>query len=385
MRIQDIEVINLRFAYSPDRCFQYAGGLCTGRLSTLIRVRTDSSLVGLGSVYSHPDLVRTIVRGQLRPALVGEDPSNVEELWNRCYSLTRWYGRKGAAMSALGGVDIALWDLRGKAAGRPVWELLGGAAAPCVPAYASGLLWKNHLSELTDEAKRHVADGFRAVKMRIGRNADYDRAAVAAVREAVGPEIRLLVDGNARFSLDEARDMLPALRDAGVFWFEEPFAPEDPDSFLALQQDLGEIRLAAGENEFGLQGFRELIDPDLVQIVQPDCCRCGGLTEAIRIARRAAAKGLLIAPHTWSDAVALTANMHLVAATPGALTVEMDRTGNALMDDLLAKPPEVTDGTIAVPQGPGLGIELNEEAVARYAIPQGIPALPGNYSDMVFV
>jgi len=205
------------------------------------------------------------------------------------------------------------------------------------------------------------------------------------VREAVGPEIRLLVDGNARFSLDEARDMLPALRDAGVFWFEEPFAPEDPDSFLALQQDLGEIRLAAGENEFGLQGFRELIDPDLVQIVQPDCCRCGGLTEAIRIARRAAAKGLLIAPHTWSDAVALTANMHLVAATPGALTVEMDRTGNALMDDLLAKPPEVTDGTIAVPQGPGLGIELNEEAVARYAIPQGIPALPGNYSDMVFV
>ncbi|MCY4597425.1 MAG: hypothetical protein OXC19_21825 [Bryobacterales bacterium] len=102
MRIQDIEVINLRFAYSPDRCFQYAGGLCTGRLSTLIRVRTDSSLVGLGSVYSHPDLVRTIVRGQLRPALVGEDPSNVEELWNRCYSRTRWYGRKGAAMSALG-------------------------------------------------------------------------------------------------------------------------------------------------------------------------------------------------------------------------------------------------------------------------------------------
>ena len=129
MRIRDIEVINLRFEYSPDRRFRYAGGLCTGRLTTLIRVRTDSSLVGIGSVYSHPDLVRTIVRGQLRPALVGEDPSHVEELWSRCYSLMRWYGRKGAAMSALGGVDIALWDLRGKEAGQPVWQLLGGAAA----------------------------------------------------------------------------------------------------------------------------------------------------------------------------------------------------------------------------------------------------------------
>ncbi len=384
MRIRDIEVINLRFEYAAGQRFRYAGGLCTARLTTLIRVHTDSSLVGLGSVYSHPDLVRTIVDGQLRPALVGEDPSNIEGIWKRCYSLMRWYGRKGAALSALGGVDIALWDLRGKATGKPVYELLGGTSAPGVPAYASGLLWKAQPSELIEEAERHVADGFRAVKMRLGRNSDYDRAAVAAVRDTVGSEIRLLVDGNARYSLDEARGMLPALRDAGVYWLEEPFAPEDPDSFLALQPDLGGIRLAAGENEFGLQGFRELIDPGLVQIVQPDCCRCGGLTEAMRISRRAAEKKLFVAPHTWSDAVALTANMHLVAATPHALTVEMDRTGNSLIDDLLTNPLEVANGTIALPEGPGLGIELNEEALAKYAVPCGTPTLPGNYSDMVF-
>ena len=383
MRIRDIEVINLHFKYPAEQCFRYAGGVCTGRLTTLIRVHTDSGHVGLGSVYSHPDMVRTIVDGQLCPTLVGEDPNDSERIWKRCYSLMRWYGRKGAAMSALGGIDIALWDLRGKESGQPVHKLLG-ASASRVPAYASGLLWKDHLSELSEEAERHVASGFNAMKMRLGRDVAYDRAAVAAVRDSVGPGVRLMVDGNARYSLDEARSMLPVFHDAGVFWLEEPFAPEDPDSFLALQPDLDEIPLAAGENEFGLQGFRELIEPGLVQIVQPDCCRCGGLTEAVRIARLAGEKGLQVAPHTWSDAVALTTNMHFVAATPHALTVEVDRTGNPFIDDLLVEPLLVEDGTIALPDGPGLGIELNEDAVAKYAVPRGMPVLPGNYSDMVF-
>ena len=383
MQIRDIEVINLRFEYPPDRRFRYAGGTCTGRVTSLIRVHTDSDLVGLGSVYSHPDLVRLIVEGQLRPALVGEDPSRIEGLWKRCYKLTRWYGRKGAAVSALGGIDIALWDLRGKVAGKPISALLG-ASRSRVPAYASGLLWKRDPADLEQEAKRHVEEGYRAMKMRLGRHWGYDCVALAAVRKAIGHEVQLMVDGNARYSLDGASRMIPRFREAHIFWLEEPFPPEDPDSFREFRRSLSWVPLAAGENEFGEQGFRELIDPEIVQIVQPDCCRCGGLTPALRIAERAKAKGLQVAPHTWSDAVALVANMHLVAATPHALTVEVDRTGNPFIDDLLTEPLQFEEGTIAVPDGPGLGIELNEEVVGRYAVPRDRPIAPGNYSDMVF-
>lgn len=383
MRIRDIEVISLRFEYPARRRFRYAGGVCTGRLTNVVKVHTDDGLVGLGSVYSHPDLVRTIINGQLGPLLLGEDPLEIERLWNRCYIATRWYGRKGVAVSAIGGVDIALWDLRGKALGKPVYKLLG-ATRSSVPAYASGMLWKDDPAELRDEAQRHLAEGFRAVKMRLGRSPEYDRGSVTAVRQAIGTSARLMVDGNARYTLEQVRRILPEFRSAGVFWLEEPFAPEDPDLFLALQPDLGGIPLAAGENEFGLQGFRELIDPRLVQIVQPDCCRCGGLSEALRIAELAQRRGLHIAPHTWSDAVALTANMHFVAATPQAITVEVDRTGNPFIDDLLLERRQIENGRVLLSDAPGLGIELDEDTVERYRVPADSPTPPGNYSDMVF-
>ena len=383
MKIRDVEVVNLRFEYARERRFRYAGGVCTGRVTSLVLVKTDEDLVGTGSVYSHPDLVRTIVEDHLGPALVGRDPSDIEGIWSLCYGLTRWYGRKGAALSALGGIDIALWDLKGKSAGKPVCDLIGPSRAD-VPAYASGLLWKDDPAELGHEALGHLAAGFRAMKMRLGRNRGYDLAALRAVRAVADPDVRLMVDGNARYSLDGARQMVPALVEAGAFWLEEPFAPENPQAFRDLRPDLGSIPLAAGENEFGLQGFRELVDHGVVQIVQPDCCRCGGLTEALRICAHARRSGLRVAPHTWSDAIALVANMHLVAAVPGALTVEVDRTGNPFIDDLLVDGPTVRDGLVAVPTGPGLGIELDPEVVARYEVPRGASTPPGNYSDMVF-
>ncbi len=383
MRILDVEVVNLQFAYPVDRRFRYAGGVCTGRLTSLVKVRTDEGLEGLGSVYSHPDLTRAIIEGHLRPALVGEDALDIGGIWDRCYALTRWYGRKGVALSALGGIDIALWDLKGKFSGKSVSEM-AGTFDRWVPAYASGLLWKQSAQDLAEEARRHVADGFNAMKMRLGRDRAYDCEALTAVREVIGPDRRLMVDGNARYSLAAAKQMIRPLEEAGAFWLEEPFGPEDLDLFAALGPDRGNIPLAAGENEFGRQGFGELMASGAVQVVQPDCCRCGGLSEARRIAAAAAARGLRLAPHTWSDAVALVANMHLVASQPRSLTVEVDRTGNPFIDELLVEPIEMRDGAARVPSKPGLGIELNEEVVARYEIPRGAPIPPGNYSDMVF-
>ncbi len=383
MKIREIEVINLRFEYPSGRRFRYAGGVCTGRLTSLVKVHSDEGLVGIGSVYSHPDLVRKIIEEHLGPALVGEDPLEIERLWNRCYVLTRWYGRKGAAVSALGGIDIALWDLKGKAVGKRICDMIGPARKQ-VPAYASGLLWKSGAAELRDEAQRHLAAGFWGMKMRLGRSLGYDRAGLRAVRNAVGTDVRLMVDGNARYSLDEARSMVPEFRDAGIFWLEEPFAPENPQAFLSLRPEIEGIPLAAGENEFGYQGFSELIDHGVVQIAQPDCCRCGGLTEALRIAAHAEERRVQIAPHTWSDAVALTANMHLVSTVPGALTIEVDQTGNPFIDDLLVGGPRLEEGYAVVPETPGLGIDLDEDVVAKYTVPRGQATPPGNYSDMVF-
>ena len=383
MKITNLEVVNLRFTYPPGKEFNFAGGCCTGRLSSLIRVTTDSGTEGIGSVYSHPELVRVIVEHQLRDLLVGEDPLEIEKIWEKSYRLTRWYGRKGAAMSALGGVDIALWDIRGKAAGKPIYQLLG-ACHDAVPAYASGLLWKNDVAELADEASRHLSNGFCAMKTRLGKNYDYDCAALTAIRGEIGPENRLLVDGNGRYSLEQARRLVPNFQAADVFWLEEPFRPEDLDNYLALRPDLGEIPLAAGENDFGVQGFRELMDRHVVDIVQPDCSRAGGITECRRIGELAIKRDFRVATHTWSDAVALVANMHLIASLPNSITVEVDQTGNPLIDDLLLDRLEVIDGEIAMPQGPGLGIELNEDTVEEYTFPRGTPIPEGNYADMVF-
>jgi L-alanine-DL-glutamate epimerase-like enolase superfamily enzyme len=327
-------------------------------------------------------LVRQIVEGHLRDMLVGEDPRKVETLWEQNYAVTRWYGRKGVAVSALGGVDIALWDIRGKVEGKPIYKLLGGDRDR-VPAYASALLWKENVAELGDEAARHLADGFQAMKMRLGRNFEYDCSALKIVRSVIGQQSRLMIEGNARYSLEQALRMASEFRSHSIFWLEEPFPPECPDKFRTLRPQAG-IPLAAGENEFGVQGFRELMEIPIVDIVQPDCSRAGGITECSRIGQLAAHHGLQVATHTWSDAVALAANAHLVASLPNGLTVEVDRTQNALIDELLVEPLNLVAGQLVLSQAPGLGIELNEEAVARYTLPKQGSIPDGVYSDMVF-
>ncbi len=382
MRIDNVEVVNLRQSLPSGRSFRAPCGISTGRVTSLVRVSTDTGITGLGSVYSHPDLVRVVVEGQLRDILIGKDPLEVERLWDIGYGLTRWYGRKGAAVSALGGVDVALWDIRGKVSGKPIYELLRGERSR-VPAYASAMTWRDDPTTLTAEAQRHLENGFRAMKMRIGQNYEYDSAAVRMVREAIGPDRRLMVDANARFNLAQAQRLAPQLSALQVFWLEEPFLPEDLDSFSTLHSQVA-VPLAAGENEFGVQGFRELIGRGLVDIVQPDCSRAGGITECYRIGLLAHEHGLRVATHTWSDAVALVANLHLVASLPNGLMVEIDQTGNELINNLLAEPLRLVDGNVLVPEGPGLGIELNADAVERYTVPRGVPVADGNYSDMVF-
>jgi D-galactarolactone cycloisomerase len=381
VRIDRVEVRTLRFEYAPGQGFRYAGGVCTARVTSLILVHTDTGRVGVGSAYSHPGLVYLVAVQQLEPLLRGEDPTEVEALWDRMYGVTRWYGRKGAAMSALGGLDTAFWDLRGQALGKPVWELLGGSRDTC-PAYASGLLWQP-AEALAAEAARHLADGYRRMKLRLARSEEYDTAAVRAVRRAIGPDRDLMVDASMRYHLPLARRMGRFLREQRVFWYEEPFTPEDLDSYAALRGTVG-VPLAAGENEFGAQGFRELIRAGAVDIVQPDASRCGGISEVQRVVCMAADAGLQVATHSWSDAVAIVANAHVIAAAGNGLTVEVDRTGNPFVEELLVEPLRVVDGHLRLGRAPGLGIALSAATLERLRLADPLSIPDGAYSDMVF-
>jgi len=382
MKIADIEVINLLYWYPDKRGFTYAGGVASGRLTTLVRVTVEGGQIGWGSAYGHPDLNRIIIDHQLKPILLGMDPRETESLWNLMYNTTRWYGRKGAAMTALGALDTAFWDLRGKAAGKPVAELLGPYRAD-VPAYASALLWKENPAELGAEAAGYVEQGYRRVKMRLARSVEYDTAAVQAVRQAVGPQIDIMVDGSMRYPMKAAEKMARFLEQQGVFWFEEPFAPEDLDSFVELRSRVS-IPMAAGENEFGVQGFRELLRAKAVDIAQPDVSRAGGISECFRIGQLAASFGVQVATHTWSDAVAIVGNMHLIAALPTGLTVEVDRTGNPMVDELLVEPLQIHDGKLRISSAPGLGIEINQAVIDRLRLPANTPVPDGCFSDLFF-
>jgi L-alanine-DL-glutamate epimerase-like enolase superfamily enzyme len=382
MRIDDVEVINLRFEYPPGAGFRYAGGQVTARVTSLIRITTDSGLVGIGAAYSHPDLVRVIVEGNLRAHVVGRDPADIDGIWDLLYGLTRWYGRKGAAMTAIGGIDIALWDLRGKAMKTPVWRLLG-ATRGAAEAYASALFWHDDTAELEREAARHRQRGFRRVKMRVGRSWDYDTEAVAAAKRGVGGDGLVHVDGSHRYDDETAVRYGAVLADLGAAWFEEPFPPEDLDRYVALRPRL-RVPLAAGENEFGVQGFRELIRAGAIDVVQADASRTGGISEVLRIAELARAANLRVAPHTWSDAVAVTANAHVVAALEHGLTVEVDQTGSPFIEELLTEPLRIEDGSLALSDAPGLGIELDPAALARLTVPRATTVVDGNYSDLVF-
>ncbi|HWB11739.1 MAG TPA: mandelate racemase/muconate lactonizing enzyme family protein [Pirellulales bacterium] len=381
MRIDHVEVIHLRFEYPNQAGFTSAGGVTSGRLSSLVKVHTDDGRTGISSVYSHPALIDEVILRQLRPLLEGEDPRDVESLWQKMYRWTRWYGRKGAAMSALGGLDTAFWDLRAQAEKKPLWKLLGGQRSAC-PAYASALLWQSP-RELAAEANRHVERGFRRMKMRLGRSEDEDIEAVCAVRRAIGPSFGIMADASMRYHVELARRIGGVLAENDVFWFEEPFEPDDIDSYASLRGTVG-VPLAAGENEFGLEGFRELIRAKAVDIVQPDASRCGGISEMLRVARLAAQAGLKVAPHSWSDAVAIVANAHVVASLPHGLTVEVDQTGNPFIENLLVEPIQVVDGELRLSERPGLGVELDMNVVDRYRLSDARAIPDGHYSDMVF-
>jgi D-galactarolactone cycloisomerase len=274
-------------------------------------------------------------------------------------------------VETLSGVDIALWDLRGKQEERSVSHLLADALgiAPSairtqIPCYATGLFYEP-LPELLAEARSYVDQGFRAIKMKIGLGLEEDLARVRAVREAIGPDIVLKVDANCAYDLAGARRMDERLREFDIDWFEEPLRVEDLEGYVALS-DANQIRIATGEGAYLRWGFAELLP--FIDVAQPDVIRAGGLSELVHIMRQARDAGVSVSPHAWAGAVCLAASIHLSAVAPTFETFEYDRTPNPLREQLTREPFRCENGVLDVPTSPGLGIDLDSEAVVRYVV-----------------
>ena len=360
-----------------------------GRAATfdtaLVRVETDAGITGVGeakvSAGSPGDYhgVVAIVNHEFGPSLVGQDPRNIHRIWEGLYSGTRGHyaitrghvfpamSRRGASISAISGIDIALWDILGKSLNTPVWQLLGGRKAERLPAYASGG-WAN-AAQIGAQLTSYVAKGgFGAVKMRIGvfdGSPSASAQRVIAARAALGPDIDLMADAHGTFTVSEAKQFCYLVRDCNLAWFEEPVSADDKRGLAEVRRST-HIPIAAGESEGTRFDFRELIELRAADILQPDLAICGGITEAMRISALASSANLRLAPHLWAGAPAFAAGIHVAAACPCTHILEYSLGANPMIHELVEESFRVEGGTLAIPARPGLGITVREDFVQRY-------------------
>ncbi len=330
------------------------------RKQIIVRVVTDDGITGTGEAFAYgaPLAVVSVIDESLEPLLVGQDPFRIEALVDLMHRGTMIYGRRGLAMFAISGVEIALWDLLGRVLGAPVSALLGGAVRPRLPAYASLLRYETP-ADVARASSQFVSQGFRMLKLH-----QTDVESVRAAREAVGPAVELMLDTNCPWSPDDAIRMARALAPYRLFWLEEPVWPPEDYAGLARVAAATETPIALGENESTVFGFREILERRAGDIVQPSVTKVGGISEFRKIVTLAQTANVPVAPHSFYFGPGLAATLHVAASFGGELPVEFP-TGE-LETPFLTRPIEARAGWIDVPQGPGLGVEVNEEAIRRH-------------------
>lgn len=374
-----IEKVTCHWLSSPvERPFTSSRGwLYTTRNTCLVEIETSDGLVGWGECYGPSAVAKSFIETQLAPQIIGRDPYDVEVIWEHLYNRIKDYGQTGMAIAAISGIDIALWDLIGKACGKPIHKLTGGAFRSEVEAYATGLYFidMDHVTEeAVEEAQAFVEQGFKAIKMKIGLGSlrrDYER--VAAVRNAVGSDVRLMVDANHCFSVPNAIRMGRMLEELNIDWFEEPISPEDVDGYVEVTRAL-DMAIAGGENDFTRWGFRDKIVRKAMDIIQPDVCAAGGISECKKIATLATTHGVECVPHAWGSSVGLAATIQFLASIPDQPPclvphpplLEFEQEENPFRDHLATVPIHQNNGIVAVPDGPGLGIEIDRSIIEKY-------------------
>lgn len=390
MKITRIELFALQVELDGARFFSSQAPF-TRRKSLLARIETNEGIVGWGEggQYGPAEPVAASIAGLFGPFLLGQDPLQPEVLWERMYATCRDFGRSGTMIEALSAIDIALWDICGKARDAPVWALLGGAFRDRVRAYATGFYYagddpapslKSQVRAVRAEAERDVAEGFGAVKVKIGLMAPKDDLArVAAVRDTLGADRLLMVDANHAYRAHTAVLMARGLEEHGVYWFEEPVPPEDFDGYLQVKAATT-IAIAGGECEHTRYGFARWLAGRAFDIAQPDPCCAGGISEVRKIAIMADTFGVHCLPHVWGSGIATAAGLHLLATLPpnphtanpiapyNEPLLEWDSTPNPLRTGLLTEPFVLEDGAIRIPTGPGLGVTIDEDVLRRYSV-----------------
>jgi L-rhamnonate dehydratase len=352
---------------SSMRTFTFHGWL-------IVEVFTDDGHVGLGNAALAPKITKQVIDLYLKPLLIGQEPWDIERLWQHMYRKTMAFGRKGIGMVAISAVDIALWDLLGKSAKQPVYRLLGGRTKARIPVYASRL-YSVELSELAAEAKRYQQEGYQAMKLRFGwgpadgpAGMQRNLALVRTVREAVGESVDVMADAYMGWTLEYAKRMLPLLEPFRLRWLEEPVIPDDILGYAELKS-YGRIPIAGGEHEFTLYGFRELLEAHALDYIQFDTNRVGGITQARKIAALAEAHSVPVIPHAGQ-----MHNYHVVMASLNSPMAEyfpmVDvEVGNELFWHIFQGEPRAQSGYVDLDDNtPGLGLTVNESGLEQFEV-----------------
>ena len=380
MIIQSVAAFPLSCAVPPQFQVSLGIGRTIKRDTVLVRVADDAGLVGWGEAHAAraPTVIAELINSTLGPLVQGLEVEDSAALWNKVYrAQLASHGTGAAAAIALSGIDLACWDLRGRHAQVPVWRLLGGSAR-AIPAYAGGIsLGYQPLAALVTEARGLVALGYRALKLRIGQRVVDDLARIAALREAVGPSVELMVDANCAYTVADVRAIMEGLVRQRVAWLEEPFPAHAHRDYLALK-DLGGVPIAAGENHYTRFDFERLQDDGVVSIWQPDLSKTGGLSEALHIARLAAQAGIALCPHTSVTGLNIGATLNFLCSIPNAGYFEADcAVSNPLRTELTLPSAELaSNGTFSAPRGVGLGAAVIEALFARFPVIAGAGYLP---------
>jgi L-alanine-DL-glutamate epimerase-like enolase superfamily enzyme len=343
----------------------------------IVRVHTDEGIVGIGEVDSCAPVAGAIVGAPrasknvtgLADLLVGENPLEIHRLWDKMYQGTMYYGREGAVLHAMSGIDIALWDIAGKAYKQPVYKLLGGGYRTRLRAYAS-LLFGDTPQQTHDLARKFARQGYTAIKFGwgpFGQEEGLDRDHAMAAREGMGPKVDLLIDVGCCWDWRTAVRREEVLRPAQPYWIEEPLARDDVKGYGRLTER-SQTRIAAGEQEAALEGFDRLIREGGIDIVQPDVTRCGGLTGILRVCAIAAFCKRQVANHSFKTGISVAASLHFLAAIPNAFALEYCVAESPLRWETTVQKFAHVDGFVDVPQAPGLGIDLNPETVEKYKV-----------------
>jgi D-galactarolactone cycloisomerase len=386
-RIAEIKTFIMRSSLG-DKRFYSSQAMFPERNSLLVRITTDDGLIGWGEggQYGPPEPPAACIESVLAPRLIGRPATEPVRIFDELYAFSRDFGQKGTYIEALSAIDIALWDIWGKATGLPVHALLGGAFRDRISAYGTGCYYpedfeqtEKMLAALEEEAVRHKKGGVRAIKIKIGLlPVEIDVERLAVVRNALGRDTRLMVDANHAYNAATAIRIGRALEEHGVLWFEEPVTPEDRAGYRRVRDAL-DVPIAGGECEFTRYGFRDLLLGECIDIAQPDICSAGGFSEWQKILALTSAFGVLTVPHVWGSGIAVAAALHAIATIPltpysarsvllqNEPMIEFDRTHNPLRDELLKTAFSLVDGCLQVPTGPGLGVEIDEARLRDFA------------------